>query len=192
MNVEFPTDSNAATLDQQYMFGDQLLVAPVTTQGATSQNVYVRPESGTTSGMAAATPAPAPRATAPRWEHTAMSAPARYPPEPQRELPLGGTINNSVTSYTNRPSRVYPSGTSSYDWYTTPTTTRTIGSTVDWSAYRGTVTVPVMPTASTVEVIASQPSSVTRNGTTLTNTAPLLDFRAPARAGTGIPYSRPR
>jgi alpha-glucosidase len=38
---EFPGDTQAATNDTEWMFGDALLVAPVVTEGATSRNVYL-------------------------------------------------------------------------------------------------------------------------------------------------------
>ena len=41
MGIQYGSDATAAALDQQYMFGRQLLVAPITTQGATSKNVYL-------------------------------------------------------------------------------------------------------------------------------------------------------
>ncbi len=40
---EFPADPGSATQDSEWMFGDALLVAPVVSQGATSQNVYLPP-----------------------------------------------------------------------------------------------------------------------------------------------------
>ena len=40
---EFPSDARSAQQDTEWMFGDALLVAPVVTQGATSQNVYLPP-----------------------------------------------------------------------------------------------------------------------------------------------------
>jgi alpha-D-xyloside xylohydrolase len=39
--MDFPGDQTAATLDDEYMFGPAFLVAPVTTQGATSRKVYL-------------------------------------------------------------------------------------------------------------------------------------------------------
>ena len=39
--LEFPDDADARTVSDQYMLGDALLVAPVTTQGATSRMVYL-------------------------------------------------------------------------------------------------------------------------------------------------------
>ena len=37
---EFPADPNAVGINDQYMLGSRLLVAPVTKQGATSRQVY--------------------------------------------------------------------------------------------------------------------------------------------------------
>jgi alpha-glucosidase (family GH31 glycosyl hydrolase) len=41
MDLEFPGDPRAAGHEQQYMFGDQLLVAPIAAAGATVKDVYV-------------------------------------------------------------------------------------------------------------------------------------------------------
>ncbi len=41
MGLEFPQDPDAAALDQQYMFGEQLLVAPVTTASATNRDLHI-------------------------------------------------------------------------------------------------------------------------------------------------------
>lgn len=40
MFVEFPDERSSITLDDQYMFGDSLLVAPITEEGATVRSVY--------------------------------------------------------------------------------------------------------------------------------------------------------
>ena len=40
---QFPSDAGSATQDAEWMFGDALLVAPVVSQGATSQRVYLPP-----------------------------------------------------------------------------------------------------------------------------------------------------
>ncbi len=41
MFVDFPKDSICYTTGDQYMFGDDILFAPITTQGATERNVYL-------------------------------------------------------------------------------------------------------------------------------------------------------
>jgi alpha-glucosidase len=40
---EFPADPNSAARESEWMFGDALLVAPVVSQGASSQNIYLPP-----------------------------------------------------------------------------------------------------------------------------------------------------
>lgn len=40
---QFPSDPGSSTQESEWMFGDALLVAPVVSQGATSQNVYLPP-----------------------------------------------------------------------------------------------------------------------------------------------------
>lgn len=40
---EFPSDPNSSTQESEWMFGDALLVAPVVSQGASSQNIYLPP-----------------------------------------------------------------------------------------------------------------------------------------------------
>lgn len=39
--VEFPKDENAADIFDQYMFGDDLMVAPIVEEGKTQRQVYV-------------------------------------------------------------------------------------------------------------------------------------------------------
>ena len=47
LSYEFPADSGASMIDDQYMLGPNLLVAPVTKQGATSREVYFPCDQGT-------------------------------------------------------------------------------------------------------------------------------------------------
>ena len=53
--MDFPNDPKVSDLGDEYMFGPAFLVAPVTDQGATSREVYLRPEPiGLTSGPTSA------------------------------------------------------------------------------------------------------------------------------------------
>ncbi len=174
MGIQYGSDATAAALDQQYMFGRQLLVAPITTQGATSKNVYLpagewydfwnggRAQGpGTKSYVAGTDSIP-----------VYAKAGAIVPLNLNANYELGGTIGNSVTSYPNLVFRVYPSGTSSYDYFEDSAgVTRTITSTESFGTHTTTVSVPALTTTSTVQVASTKPTSVTRNGTTLTQQA---------------------
>jgi len=181
MGVEFPSDPNATTLDQQYMFGDQLLVAPVTTQGATTENVYVPSgewydvwNSGRFTGGGTKSYG-VPLNLIPVYARPGAIIPLNL----NANYQLGGAIGNSVTTYTNLTFRIYPDGVSSYGYYDDATaTTRTIQSAEAWGSHNVTVSMPAMPTASTLQVIATQPSAVTRDGTTLTGYSTLSGLQS--------------
>jgi len=69
--LQYPDDAQAATQDQEWMLGDNVLVAPVVTQGATSRAVYLpagcwrEPDSGQTIQGPQTTQVPAPLAVLP-------------------------------------------------------------------------------------------------------------------------------
>jgi len=181
MSLEFPTDSGAATLDQQYMLGDQLLVAPITTQGATSKSVYIPAgewydlwNGGRFTGPGTKT-----------YNVGLESIPvyvrpgAVLPLNLNADYELGGTISNSVSSYPNLVFRIYPSGSSSYSYYDDANSiSRTVSVTESWSTHQVTVSAPALTTASTLQVLSTKPSGVTRNGTSLTNYTTLAGIKA--------------
>src|SRR4029079_7231542 len=81
---------------------------------------------------------------------------------------LGGTIGNSVDTYTNLAFRVYPSGTTSYGYFEdSANQTRTITSTENFAGHQVTVSVPPLSTKSTLQVASSKPASVTKDGVTM-------------------------
>lgn len=172
MSWSFPGDSSAASVDQQYMLGGQLLVAPITTQGATSKSVYLpagewydfwnggRAIGSSTKTYYAGTD------TIPVYARAGAIIPLNL----NADYALGGNISNSVTSYPNLVFRVYPSGSSSYGyWDDAAGVTRTITSSEAWASHTVTVGVPALTTTSTLQVSSTQPSSVTRGGTALTS-----------------------
>jgi alpha-glucosidase (family GH31 glycosyl hydrolase) len=176
MSVAFPGDTTAAAQDQQYMFGRQLLVAPITTQGATSKNVYLpagewydfwnggRAQGAGTKVYGAGT------GTIPVYAKAGAIVPLNL----NANYELGGTIGNSVDNYTNLTFRVYPSGTSSYGYFEdSANQTRTITSTENFAGHQVTVSVPPLGTKSTLQVASSKPSSVTKDGVTMTAHATL-------------------
>lgn len=171
MSLAFPSDSAAAERDQQYMFGRQLLVAPITAQGATSKDVHLpqgewydfwnggRAQGGGTKTYFAGTD------SIPVY----AKAGAIIPLNLNAGYELGGAIGNSVDDYTNLSFRIYPSGTSSYDYVEDSAgATRTIASTENFAGHTVAVSVPALTTKSTLQVASTRPSSVTVAGAALT------------------------
>lgn len=183
MSIGYPNDATAAAQDQQYMFGRQLLVAPITTQGATSKAVYLPTgewydfwNGGRASGPGTKTYA-AGTDTIPVYAKAGAIVPLNL----NASYQLGGTIGNSVETYTNLVFRVYPSGTSSYDYFEdSANLTRTITSTESWASRQVTVSVPALTTTSTLQVASSKPTGVTRGGTALTAQASIAALTSAA------------
>lgn len=181
MNIDFPNDTMAASQEMQYMFGDQLLVAPITTQGATSKDVYIPAGewydlwyNGRFTGPATKT-YNAGTNTIPVYVRPGAIVPLNL----NADYDFGGNISNSVSNYTNLAFRIYPEGTTSYGYYDdAANTTRTIQSTEAWGSHQVSVSVPALTTTSTIQVVATQPTSVTRNGTTLTSYGTLAGLKA--------------
>ncbi len=171
MGIAFPNDTTAGALDQQYGFGRQLLVAPITTQGATSKSVYLPAgewydfwNGGHAVGAGYKTYF-AGTDTIPVF----AKAGAIIPLNLNATYDLGGSIGNSVDSYTNLTFRIYPSGTTSYDyWDDAAALKRTVTSTESFATHQVTVSVPALTTKSTLQVASTQPSGVTAAGTALT------------------------
>ena len=179
MSIQYGSDATAAAQDQQYMFGRQLLVAPITTQGATARNVYLpagewydfwnggRAQGPGTKTYLAGTD------TIPVYAKAGAIVPLNL----NANYELGGNIGNSVTSYPNLVFRIYPSGTSSYDYFEdSANATRTITSTESFGTHTATISAPALTTTSTLQVASTQPTSVTRNGTTLTQQSSLASL----------------
>ncbi|WP_327088325.1 carbohydrate-binding protein [Nonomuraea sp. NBC_01738] len=179
MSFAFPGDATAAQQDQQYLFGSQLLVAPVTTQGATSRNVYLPAgewydlwNGGRFTGPGTKTYSTA-LDTIPVYAKPGAIIPLNL----NADYQLGGEIGNSVTSYTNLAFRIYPAGSSSYSYFEDSAgVSRTVSSAENWGAHTVTVTVPALTTKSTLQVAATKPTSVTG----ATARATLADLKAAA------------
>ncbi|TDO46349.1 alpha-glucosidase (family GH31 glycosyl hydrolase) [Kribbella sp. VKM Ac-2527] len=181
MSVAFPTDTTAAAQEQQYMFGRQLLVAPITTQGATSKSVYLPAGewydfwNGGRAQGAGTKVYNADTSTIPVYAKAGAIVPLNL----NANYELGGTIGNSVDTYTNLTFRVYPSGTTNYAYFEdSANQTRTVTSTENFAGHQVTVSVPPLATKSTLQVASTQPTSVTKDGATMTAHATLAALQA--------------
>lgn len=181
MGIAYPGDATAASKDQQYMFGRQLLVAPITSQGATSKDVYLPAgewydfwNGGRATGAGTKTYS-AGLDSIPVY----AKAGAIIPLNLNANYELGGAIGNSVTNYTNLVFRVYPSGTSSYEYFDDAAgVKRTVTSNENFTAHQVTVSVPALTTKSTLQVASTRPTGVTVAGTALTAHASISSLNA--------------
>jgi alpha-glucosidase (family GH31 glycosyl hydrolase) len=183
MSVQYGSDATAASQDQQYMFGRQLLVAPITAQGATSKSVYLPAGEWYDFWNGGRAQGPGTKTYFAGTDSIPVYAKAGaiVPLNLNASYQLGGNIGNSVTSYPNLTFRIYPSGTTSYDYFEdSANATRTITSTESFGTHTATVSVPALTTTATLQVASTKPTSVTRSGTTLTQYASVAALTAAA------------
>jgi hypothetical protein len=90
---------------------------------------------------------------------------------------VGGTIGNDLKNPTNLTFRVYPKGTSSYQWFDDMNnSTKTIQVDESESLSKITVTLPSINQKTTLQVLASKPSNVLLNGVAMQNFQTKQDF----------------
>lgn len=171
MVLDYPSDTNTYTLNEQYMFGDNLLVAPIVTQGQTTKSVYLpagewidfwfgalHPGGRTISYYAGVDDIP-----------VFVKSGAIIPMNLNSSYVLSGTIGNSLTAYTNLTFRVYPNGTTSYQWNDDiGGSVKTITSTEEYNLSKETISLPPVGSTTTLQVFTTKPTSVTAAGTGLT------------------------
>ncbi|MEW6960062.1 TIM-barrel domain-containing protein [Trueperella pyogenes] len=180
MGSVFPADPNAAKLDQQYMFGPDLLVAPITTEGATSKDLYL-PEgewfdlwNGGAAQGSGWKNYYADKSTIPVY----AKAGAIIPLNLNSDYQLGGDMSNSL-SYDNLTFRIYPQGNSTGTYFDDDADAiRTIASAEDFANHRVTVDLPALSNAATLQVHSGRPSGVTVGSTTVPEVSSLAALNA--------------
>jgi alpha-glucosidase (family GH31 glycosyl hydrolase) len=172
MAYAYPGDSQAAARDQQYLYGRNLLVAPITSAGATSKELYLpagewydlwnggRALGGTKTYSAGLDTIP-----------VYAKAGAVLPLNLNASYELGGAIGNSVDNYTNLTFRVYPSSAaSSYGYFDDSAgVTKQITQVADRVGNTVTVGLPALATKSTLQVSGTKPSGVSNGGAAITS-----------------------
>ena len=167
MILAYPDDTSVFDTWNQYMFGGEVLVAPVTTAGATSRSVYLpagnwldyNGKATTYTGGTTVT-ASAPLATIPLFVKEGAI------------VPRGDILKSNNNWTTNWAAalriEVFPAatGSSSFDYYTGSAV-----QTITSSLSGGTLTVKFddLGTDGTLEIYCNGSSSVVRNGTTLSS-----------------------
>lgn len=202
MYVEFPNDPEVASLETQYMFGNQLLVRPVVRSGASRVDLYMPGGTwhdlwSTDTFVGPGTKrCPVPIDTIPVWVRPGTILPLNL----DETFQLGSSVGNSVTEYANLTFRIYPDGAASYEFYEdVGDTVYTVKAETDWTT--GTVRVvllgdenhPSLPV--TLQVMLRTTGSVTWNGDELDQVEQLEDlavgrwYRDPIRQSTFVQLS---
>ena len=181
MAYAYPGDSQAAVRDQQYLYGRNLLVAPITAQGAVSKDLYL--PSGEWydfwnggRAMGGAKTYSAGLDTIPVY----AKAGAILPLNLNADYQLGGAISNSVDSYANLTFRVYPSSLAgSYGYFDDAAgATKQVTQVADRVANTVTIGLPAFGTKSTLQVSGTKPTAVTLGGAPLSQAASLSALKA--------------
>lgn len=180
MGSAFPGDPAAADLDQQYMFGPDMLVAPITTEGAASKDLYL-PEGewfdlwngGAAQGGAWKTYY-ADKSTIPVYARAGAIIPLNL----NSDYQLGGDMSNSL-AYDNLTFRIYPHGSSTGSYFDDDADVmRTIASTEDFANRTVTVDLPALDTPATLQVHSGRPSAVAVGSTAVPEASSLAALSA--------------
>jgi alpha-glucosidase (family GH31 glycosyl hydrolase) len=167
LNYANDPEPKVLTMYDQYMFGDDLLVAPVLTQGQTVRWPYlpqgswidffygVRQKGGTWLSYN----------TNVDQIPVFVKSGSILPLNLNANYELGGTIGNNLNTYTNLTFRIYPDGNSSYLWYDDLSTGQQLPVTSSFAGTTETVTLPQIGAPSvTAQIFCTAPSgAVTYN-----------------------------
>lgn len=180
MLFDFPEDFNVYGLEDQYMFGRALLVAPVLEEGQTVKEIYL-PEG--------------------EWIdffHNALTAGGDIksyycdvdsipvyirngsiiPMNLNENYEIGGTIGNDVDGYTNLTFRIYPSGNSTYTLVHSDYSTMTVSAVEDFKNQAVTVDIPASNIPITTQVFGTEPDNVLVNGQPIARVSTVSELNA--------------
>lgn len=170
MAYAFPGEASAQEF--QYLFGDSLLVAPVTTPEALEQKVYLpkggwydlftgKYHQGGTTVVCTAKMDEIP---------VFVKAGSIIPLNLNNKLELGGNIGNETDKYNRLSFRIYPKGKSDYRWYDYVKGKEYNISADSSKDHRGlTIDIDKMEVPVTLEVYQKQPGKIIVNGKPLQN-----------------------
>lgn len=169
MIIDFPEDSNVQSLDEQYMFGRNILVAPIVNEGQTIKQVYL-PDGEWIDFFHNALTA---GGNTKEYYCDTNSIPVYVrngsiiPMNMNDAYELGGVIGNNIDEYTNLTFRMYPSGNSNYKLYHSDGTCMDVALTENFGAKTVMATIPAATIPVTLQVFGSDPQSVSVNDTLL-------------------------
>ncbi len=181
MAIDYPDDAVAASLDEQYLFGGQMVVGPVTTEGAAVKDIYI--PRGEWWDFWNSCPFTGPRVKLYGVPIDSLPVFARpgaiIPLNLDDEFELGGSVGNTVESVVNLVFRIHPLGLTSYDYFD-DALNRIVTITVNgqWASRQVSVLVPALSSGLYLQVISSAPAVVNVDGVLLPGFASLADVRA--------------
>ena len=180
MMIDFPEDPEAYDLEEQYMFGRSLLVAPVLEEGQTVKEIYL-PEGEWIDFFHNALTAGGGTKnyycdvdSIPVYVRNGSIIPLNL----NEDYELGGSIGNDVDNYTNLTFRVYPKGDSSYTLVHSDRSTITVNASEDFKNGSVSVSIPAAAIPVTTQVFGTEPTGVTVNGQAIQRAATLDEFQA--------------
>lgn len=189
MFLDFPEDARAYEQDEQYMFGRNLLVAPVVHEGQTVKEVYLPDGEWIDLYHNALTPGGETKSYYCPVDSIAVYVRngAILPMNFNGDYELGGEIGNDVERYENLTFRIYPQGSSSYTLHHADGTTMEVSCREDFASERVTADVAASDVPVTLQVFGTKPDSVSVNDQPL---AEVDSVAALAAAESGYYYSQ--
>lgn len=173
MLIDFPEDENTYSLDEQYMFGRSLLVAPVLNEGQTVKDVYLPDGEWIDFFHNALTAGGAVKSyycsldSIPVYVRNGSILPLNL----NENYEIGGNIGNDIDNYTNLTFRVYPDGNSSYTLFHSDGCAMTVTAEEDFENETVSVALPAFDDKITVQVFGSKPTSVSVNNVVISEVA---------------------
>ena len=180
MVLEAPKDINTYKLNEQYMFGESLLIAPIINKGQTRKTIYLpdgewidffygsqRPGGQTITYYADVDTIP-----------VFVKQGSILPMNLNKDYELGGSIGNDLEAYINLVFRVYPYGNSSYQWNDDiGGGIKTISVAEDYNNNKVTVILAEINQKKTLQVYTTKPSNVTVEGRALNEQVTLANLK---------------
>ena len=172
MAYAFPEVEGASSLEFQYLFGDSLLVAPVTTPDISEQKVFL-PKGGwfnlftgeyIEGGKTVV--------CSPKKDEIPVfvKAGSIIPLNLNDNLEFGGSIGNKTDEYNRLSFRIYPKGKSDYHWFDYVDGMEHVLSVDNSTNSRGTmIEMDQMDESVTLEVYQKKPGEVIVNGRSIQN-----------------------
>src|SRR5699024_1192598 len=163
MAYEYPDDSTAATMEFQYMLGENLLVAPIENEGQNEKLIYLpegewvdlfwgakRPGNSLITYYAGLDAIP-----------VFVKMGSIIPMNLNEDYEFGETVGNSTDSYVNFTYRIYPEGSITYDYYDYVSQAQ-LQLVVQENYENGTITaqVPGMSSSRSLQIYTSEPNQV--------------------------------